>query len=225
MIKYLKTKAALILIMAIIVALCGSFVFLQINTINADAASDEISDAQDVKVGHITDTHYYPFRLGYYGNNIDTDSDDYFYNYITKTSSKLWLESEAIFDASIEKLENSDIDYLVLSGDVGQDGELMSHIDVANKLRKLQNKIRTNQGNDNFQIFVVMGNHDLYNPESWRFDNDNGQKTKFFYTTRMDISMIYAGLGYPNISNEDATNYYSGLTEVLPSGYEFTNSY
>ncbi|MFA6866910.1 MAG: metallophosphoesterase family protein, partial [Clostridia bacterium] len=106
-----------------------------------------------------------------------------------------------------------------------QDGELMSHIDVANKLRKLQNKIRTNQGNDNFQIFVVLGNHDLYNPESWRFDNANGQKTKFFYTTRMDISMIYAGLGYPNISNEDATNYYSGLTEVLPSGYEFTNSY
>lgn len=225
MARLFREKLSLFIILAILIALCVSILFLQLDTFEVEAASDGISNAKDVKVGHITDTHYYPLRFGYFGDDIDTDSEDYFYNYVMKTSTKLWLEAEAIFDASVEKLATSDIDYLVLSGDVGQDGELMSQIDVANKLRKLQNTIRLSRGNDEFQIFVVLGNHDLYNPESWRFDNAEGQKTKFYYTTRMDITMIYAGLGYPNISDENAANYYSGLTEELPAGYEFTNSY
>jgi 3',5'-cyclic AMP phosphodiesterase CpdA len=224
--NFVRKNGIFMAIVVVLVILCMAMIGISVVNSNAaaEAASGEIEDAIDITIGHITDTHYYPYRFGYYGDITSSTDDGFFYNYIMETNTKLWLEAEAVFETALLAIKDNAPEYLVLSGDVGQDGEFMSHIDVANQLRQLQNDIREDYGNDSFQIFVVMGNHDLYNPESWRFDNDTGIMEKSYYTTRMDVTTIYAGLGYPNISTADATEYYSYIADDMV-GHEFVQSY
>lgn len=226
----LRRNSLFILALTVIVAF--SMILLCLSVSIDSASADNFTKEDEITIAHLTDTHYYAFRLGYVeGNPIDTNDDDYFYNYIMQKSTKMWLEGELIFDAGIRTLANAYLtdsehapDYLILSGDIAQDGELIGHIDVANKLRKLQNFVRAN-GKPGFQVFVVMGNHDLYNPESWRFDNATGTKTLYYYTSRIDAVRIYAGLGYPNMTEDEAEVFYGGLTEQdLPAGYEYVRS-
>lgn len=223
MVNYIRSHGKFITIIICLIILCVALVCVNVN--GEASAATEITNAKDIVVTHITDTHYYPFRLGYYGNVTQSSDEDFFYNWIMDKNTKLWLEAEAVFDTALLTIKENNPDYIVLSGDVGQDGEILSHIDLANKLRKLQNEIRTASGNDDFQIFVVMGNHDLYNPHSFRFDNASGLRETFYYSTRMDVALIYAGLGYPNISTERANEYYSFLSDDLSGIYSFTQSY
>lgn len=222
---YLKRNVVLVAFLAIILALCASMICLTVSERNAEAA-ENFTKAGEVSVGHITDTHYYPFRLCYTdGSAIETDDADYFYNYIMDKSTKMWLEAEMILDAGLASFAANAPDCVLVSGDVAQDGELLGHIDMANKLRKLQNAIRAQSGKENFQIFVVMGNHDLYNPDTFRFDNATGTKTTFYYTTRLEAVKIYAGLGYPNMTADEATAFYGGLdSNDLPAGYGYVRS-
>lgn len=221
---YLKRNYAFIALLCAVLVLCAALLCLTVAN-PAEAAETFEKDAS-VSIGHITDTHYYPFRFCYTGDEVtSSESEDFFYNYIMDKSTKMWLEGEMIFDAGLAKFAESAPDYIVLSGDCAQDGELVGHIDIANKLRRLQEYIRTEKNKPDFQIFVVMGNHDLYNPESYRFDNETGTKTAYYYTTRLDAVMVYAGLGYPNMTEEEAEMIYSGFTaDELPSGYEYYRS-
>lgn len=222
--SYLKRNGVFLFVAAVILILCVVLTGLTVSE-SASAQTDSFNQEDTVSIGHITDTHYYPFRLCYTeGEAIDTEDEYYFYNYIMSKSTKMWLEAEAIFDKALENFLVNTPDYIVLSGDVGQDGELLSHIDVANKLRALQNKVRTRTGNDKFQIFVVLGNHDLYNEDTFRFDNATGTRETHLYTTRIEAVQIYAGLGYPNMTEEEATLFYEGLSADLPAGYTFVRS-
>lgn len=231
MVRQIRRNGLLISIFACLMILCTATLIMGIaNSENNASAADGITGGEDITIAHLTDTHYYPFRFGYFGNKTQSENDDFYYNFIMDKNTKLWLEAEAVFDQAVIAMKEEKPQYLIITGDVAQDGEFIAHIDMANKLRKLQNDIRESVGNENFQIFVVMGNHDLYNPESWRFDNINGIKEKDYYTSRMDISFIYAGLGYPNISNEDAENYYQYVANDLVDNEEngehaFVNSY
>lgn len=221
----LKRNSVFIAFFAVVLVLCAALIGLSVSESNAAFAADAYNETDDVSVGHITDTHYYPLRLCYTdGNAYNTEDENYFYNYIQSKSTKMWLEAEAIFDKSLQAFIEHTPDYIVLSGDVGQDGELISHIDVANKLRKLQNTVRESSGNDKFQIFVVMGNHDLYNEDTFRFDNATGMKETHYYTNRMEAIKIYAGLGYPNMTEEEAREFYAPLSNDLPDGYTFVRS-
>jgi len=189
MLNNIRQKGAFIAIISCILILCVAL--LCVNVIgNGASAATEISGGKDITITHLTDTHYYPFRLGYYGNITKSNDDKFFYNWIMDKSTKLWLEAEAVFDQAMLNIKEIGPNYLVLTGDTAQDGEILSHIDLANKLRKLQNDIRTETGNDSFQVFAIMGNHDLYNPASYRFDNDKGLLTTTYYSTRMDIALI-----------------------------------
>lgn len=222
---FIKRNMALIAVFAVIIALCASLLCLNFAADSANAADEFTEAGRNVEVGHVTDVHYYPFRFTYTGDvPTDTESADYFYNWIMDKSTKMWLEGEMIFDEALAKFAKNAPDYIVVSGDVAQDGELVGHIDVANKLRKLQNYVRETK--PGFQIFVVMGNHDLYNPETYRFDNATGTRTTFYYTTRIEAVQIYAGLGYPNMTVEEADAFYAPLYEdgTIPDGYKYVRS-
>lgn len=223
MVRLLKSNKLIIFVFALILALSLSMAIVTISQSSAKAEATW-TEVGSVSVGHITDTHYYPLRLCYTGSVKSSTNEDYFYNYVMDKSTKMWVEAEMIFDASLLTFASNSPDYIVLSGDVGQDGELISHVDVANKLRKLQNLIRTNSGNDKFQIFVVMGNHDLYNEDTFRFDNATGIRETHLYTDRLDAVKIYAGLGYPNMTQAEATEYYADMASDLPAGYTFVRS-
>jgi len=223
--KLLKRNGILLAVIAIVLVMCVALACITVANDRADAAS--FVKSEEFTVGHITDTHYYALRLCYTnGEAIDTDDPDYFYNWVMEKSTKLWVESAAAFDASMKTFAAQMPDYVVLSGDCAQDGELMGHIDLANKLRKLQNTVRTVK--PDFQVFVVMGNHDIYNPETYRFDID-GMRKDFYYTTRLEVAKIYAGLGYPDMTDEEANEFYAPLKnmngeDLMPEGFGYVSS-
>ncbi len=202
MLKVLNRNKILIAIIVAFIIICLSMGILSADR-KAIASDNVVWDDDDIIIAHITDTHYYPLRFNYAG-----DSEEYF-DYIHEQFHKMWLESEPAFHTAMENIKKMEPlpDYLVVTGDNAQDGERQSHIDVANGLRKLQNEIRTMPGGKpNFQVFATFGNHDLYNPAVYDFST--GTKKKHKYVSRKDITKIYASLGYPDIEETEAQDFY-----------------
>lgn len=214
MLKIINRKKVFIAVFAVLIAIC-IFMGILSTTQKANATDNVVWDDEGIVIAHISDTHYYPLRFNYAGEN-----EEYF-NHIHQHFHKMWLESEAAFNSALENIKRMDPlpDYLVMTGDNAQDGERQSHIDVANGLRQLQEDIRV-MGKPNFQVFVIFGNHDLYNPEV--FDFSDGTMKLHEFVTRKDVTQIYAGLGYPNLTPAEAETFYKDnefLSSSFSTGY------
>jgi hypothetical protein len=67
-------------------------------------------------------------------------------------------------------------------------------------------------GKPNFQIFVMTGNHDTYNPSAKHFrDGGVSNEGSLPFTTRYDITKIYSGLGFPDMTTAEILDYYATL--------------
>ena len=77
------------------------------------------------KLAFVADIHYYSPRLG---------TDGRAYELRSGGDQKCLAESGAVVDAALERLKASDIDALVISGDVSNDGERVSHEEIREKL-------------------------------------------------------------------------------------------
>lgn len=215
MMKAFSGNKKFIPVAAVLIVLCFFIAFISYgNTV--EAAQEPVWDNDsEIVIAHITDTHYYPLRYSYNGESEE------FFSYMHQQFHKMWLESELVFNAALEKIKENKPDYLVFSGDIAQDGERQSHIDVANGLRRLQNEIRDIEGMEKFQIFVVFGNHDLYNDAVYNFSD--GTKRKTWNVSRKDVAKIYASLGFPDLTEEEAASFYT-QSELSSQGYSFVNS-
>lgn len=78
----------------------------------------------ETKLAFIADIHYYSPTLGTEGRAYELRSG---------SDQKCLAESGAIVDAAFELLKNSDVDAVVISGDVSNDGEKASHNEVCEK--------------------------------------------------------------------------------------------
>ena len=157
-------------------------------------AEEKFTASDEVIVAHVTDMHYYP--LNYCYADPGDSSTDYYAH--MASSMKMVLESTAYNVAALNAIAEEAPDYLFVSGDMTLNGEIQGHIELANLLRQLQNKVRL--VNPDFQIFVTMGNHDMYNDEA--FSYRDGAEHFVRNTTRVDISKIYSSLGYPDMTDE-----------------------
>ncbi len=212
--RFLYRNKMLLFVLVMLMAFC---IIAGLLTVGEKAqAADEPIWTDEVVIAHITDTHYYPLRY------CDSNYGEVFKRHVQRTSTKLWLEAELVFRAALEGIKEQKPDYLVVSGDIAQDGERQAHIDVANALRALQNEIRL-AGKPHFQVYIAMGNHDLYNDETYVFTD--GTKKNTPTVTRKDITKIYSSLGFPDLSNEEAEAYYSQTEyEGDTEEYMFVNS-
>ena len=166
----------------------------------ADSSEPVFIATDEVTISHLTDSHYFPLRFCH-------NEDEGIFQEEMLTDSKLLIECSKALEWSLQDIIANPTDYLIVSGDNTKDGSLASHVDVANGLRFVQNEIRKISGYEDFQIFVQVGNHDLYNNDSKDFSGD-GLAKNVAITTRSDIEMVYAGLGYPDIDETTALAYY-----------------
>jgi len=188
-------------------------------------AEEQFIETDTVRIAHITDMHYYPIRFCY--NGPDEDSA---FEKDMRADTRLLIENSAVYMEMLKEIKENgqNIDYILATGDLAKDGERAAHIDVANSLRKLQNDIRE-AGNPDFQIFVVMGNHDIYNSETYTY-SENGYAEQAEGVTRKDISIIYSSLGFPDITEQEAQAFYTPeeLAETIvpyeTDGDSFINS-
>ena len=193
-------------------------------TAHADAdktptAATPVTDGV-LSFGQMSDIHYFPVEYCYPEDKADYADSDFYHS--TTGDTKLVTESGAILKAHIEEFINDAKagrapHYLFATGDLSKNGERAALIDVANALRHLQNEVRKENGYENFQVFVIQGNHDLYNGSGSLYRETDGSGYVAETVTSGQFALIFAGLGYPDID-------YSTLRTVYPEEY-WSSSY
>lgn len=130
------------------------------------------------KIMVFADPHYYDPELGTTGAAFEM--------YLA-ADRKLIRESEAILNATIDKILNtSDVDLVLVPGDLTKDGEKQSHEHVAAKLQELVDA--------GIKVCVVPGNHDVNNGTSYGYTGDT--PTPVPTVSADEFATIYANCGY-----------------------------
>jgi len=218
-----KTKKWFLTLSASILVFCAAAAALAYgNPVSPAAnAAGQFVKTDELRIAHITDTHYFPLNYCYTSGS-GTDFDD-----ALITGTKLFLESSYMNRQALAQVIEEDPDYLFVSGDVSLNAEIQAHVEMSNLLRELQNTVRNN-GNPDFQVFVTVGNHDMYNLDAVHYRDGGAEKPCGHLTTRKDITKIYSSLGYPDLSDQEIEDYYTTLTDVyfdnLPYQGDYVNS-
>ena len=144
----------------------------------ADAARISADDGE-LRIAVLSDMHYYPV-------NFVSDCADY--TTYVGGDPKMLEESGSIADAALEMVREDDPDILIVSGDLTKDGEIQGHRDLAAKFQELEDETET-------EVFVINGNHDIYNYED-ACTFENGYKESAQTTTPDEFKEIYANFGY-----------------------------
>ena len=154
--------------------------------------------AEPIKIGVITDTHYLSEKLMDGGYAVE--------NYVYMTGRNV-DDAPAVLDQVLTNYLQSDIQVLLICGDITKDGEKQSHLDFAKKLKPLQDK--------GIQVYVVPGNHDINMSNAVEFKGD-----KVFSVpgiTPDEFAGIYSAYGYKDaVSRDNASlSYVAGLSESV----------
>ena len=160
------------------------------------------------KVAHISDSHVMP--LSY--------CNEYSEKFISKGigSAKLMLQSENALETALNGMYKATDapSILLLSGDITSNGEYEANKRVAQILGEFTAKMRTREGYEKFQIFIIPGNHDMYNESAVSYmptdkelakcntDEERLALMKNYAarsvrtTTSKDIFTLYSDFGY-----------------------------
>lgn len=144
-----------------------------------------------------TDLHYLSDSL------LSSENEVYIKENLTSDGRVMEYDNE-IIDAFIDKINMDNPDYLMLTGDLTLNGEIPSHIDLANKLKKIKKT----------KVLVIPGNHDILNFNAKSFYNDYFQYIDA--TSIEQFKEIYADFGY--------TGAYSYDTNTLSYIYETSDN-
>jgi predicted MPP superfamily phosphohydrolase len=145
----------------------------------ADAASAGRSTppAGPVRFAVLSDLHFYDVKLGVGGTAFD--------NYLAADPKLLHL-SEPILDAAVADLMTRNVRFVIISGDLTKDGEILNHVRVTQYLQKLEQA--------GIEVFVVPGNHDINNADAVEY---RGEKTKPVPSASPEVfRAIYQRFGY-----------------------------
>lgn len=209
----LKTTTTALAVLVAFTLVFTAFFAINNTVANADDTLQGTSVGKHT-VAHVSDVHYYPLEYCYQDiTNPDYKKSDFFHS--QTTSTKLVNESGNILYQNVMHMidlakEGKMPTMLIASGDLTKQGERVAHIDVANAFRYLQNQIRSLGGEyANFQVLVIVGNHDLYNWEGELYDKTTGEAFTGESVTLAQFAMIYNGLGYPSFELDVLSQIYS----------------
>jgi hypothetical protein len=152
----------------------------------------------DVFFTVISDTHLYDSSLGSTGPAFEK---------AMFSDRKLLLDSQDLLDYAINEIIASQVSFVLISGDLTKDGELIIHKIAAEKLRKL-----TDAG---IAVYVVPGNHDINNPDAVKYSGDTTEPVATI--TAQDFTQIYADFGFNSaiMRDSDSLSYVAEPVEGL----------
>jgi outer membrane murein-binding lipoprotein Lpp/predicted phosphodiesterase len=209
-----KQFSRMLLIAVILSVLClAGGIGLSGAAANAATATKTVS----TKIVHLTDIHVMPPS---YCNTYSKA-----YKSAAAGNTKLLEQSGAIFETSLQELYDLGDDapmYIIITGDLTSNGEYDANVYVADILKQFTKKMRgrtdTTVDFSGFQIFVIPGNHDMYNENAVSYmptaeelaacanaDErrdllENYEPRSVKTTTVQDIFEIYSDFGYCNCS-------------------------
>lgn len=144
-------------------------------------------ESEKIKIGVMSDPHYLSEQL--------MDSGSAIQNAVS-TSGKAISDVPQILDQVLADYLNSDIEVLLIPGDITKDGERQSHIDFVKKLQPLIDK--------GIKVFVIPGNHDVNVPNPLKYEGDKTYPTE--NVTPIQFRHIYADCGYNRALKRDTAS-------------------
>lgn len=108
-----------------------------------------LAQAPPIRFAVISDPHYMDPQLGVTGEAFQAYVDD---------SQKMERESKAILESALQGVIDSGAQFVLISGDLTMEGQLINHVRFAQYLNKLEQR--------GIQVLVVPGNHDINNLDS-----------------------------------------------------------
>jgi 3',5'-cyclic AMP phosphodiesterase CpdA len=174
------TKYGTYIIAVIIIGLAG-FLTLSGNIKNIFQSKS----GKDKTIYITSDLHYLSDSL--------TDNGDAYQKYISTGDGKQLEYIDEIFDAFADNIRKKRPDILIISGDLTNNGEKASHLELSEKLKKIEKS--------GTLVYVIPGNHDIYNPWARSFQGDKQVVAENISDT--DFSRIYADFGYNEAISKD----------------------
>lgn len=154
------------------------------------------------KFAVISDTHLYD------GTNLGVNSQEFIATSVQE--NKLLSESVEILSGAVTSLSSSDVDFVLVTGDLTKDGERINHELMASKLAKL-----TAYGK---KVFVIPGNHDINNPHALSYKSSPSSPVAPINPA--EFESIYANFGYRDAIFRDPDSL-SYIAEPVPGMWLF----
>ncbi|MCL2812194.1 MAG: metallophosphoesterase [Clostridia bacterium] len=153
-------------------------------TYNLYVGEAEAASYPDVRFAVISDLHFYDVSLGTTGAAFEAE---------LLGDRKLLVESEELLNFAIGQLLRSDVQFVLISGDLTKDGETLNHEGLAKKLQLLVD--------NGIKVYVAPGNHDVNSFDAVRFEG--GQRIPVDAVSVEDFARIYANMGYGQAIKRD----------------------
>ena len=120
---------------------------------------------------------------------------------------KLLLDSIDLLDYTIKTIILSDVSFVLISGDLTKDGELINHTLAARKLKTF-----TDAG---IAVYVIPGNHDINNPGAVSYHGDSTVQEST--VSAEEFALIYDDYGYGSalFRDDDSLSYVAEPVEGL----------
>jgi 3',5'-cyclic AMP phosphodiesterase CpdA len=144
-----------------------------------------IKSGKDITFNITTDLHYLSNDL--------RDGGKAFKEYEASGNGKELKYIDSLLDAFTYDLKKEKPDVLIISGDLTNNGEKKSHIDLAKKLSIIEK--------NGTAVYVIPGNHDILNPWARGFKGDKQYVTESI--SDKDFSKIYGAFGYDEAISRD----------------------
>jgi 3',5'-cyclic AMP phosphodiesterase CpdA len=134
------------LLLVLLLAACGGS---DNGTAASGVSSSTGSAAASARFAVFSDPHLYD--LSTLGTSSELDA------YLL-SDRKMLKDSSEILDSVVSDLKSTPLDFVLVTGDLTKDGELVNHQLMAKKLAALEAGGK--------KVFVIPGNHDIYNPHA-----------------------------------------------------------
>ena len=166
-----------------IALLASIFLLAAVSLINNK--SNEIESGMDMTMYITSDIHYLADSL--------TDNSEGFKEFATPRDGKMLFYIDEIMDAFSDEIKVDKPDILIISGDLTTNGEKDSHLELADRLKKIE-KMGT-------QVFVVPGNHDI--KSIWAKGYKNSTQFAVDTIDHKHFKDIYNNYGYNQAISTD----------------------
>jgi 3',5'-cyclic AMP phosphodiesterase CpdA len=155
------------------------------SSIAVSKAIPKIKTGNDMSLFITTDIHYLSKGL--------TDGKEAFQQYVKGGDGKTLDYIDEILNGLTYDIEKKKPEVLIVSGDLTNNGEKKSHLDLADKFKRIE-RLGTS-------VYVIPGNHDISNPWARIFKENAQYKTDTI--SKKEFSNIYEDFGYKEAVSRD----------------------
>ena len=117
--------------------------------------ADNLAQYPNTDFAVMSDLHYYDTSLGTTGAAFEE---------CMYSDRKLLKQSAELVDKAVDSIIDTGVKFVLVSGDLTKDGELINHQKVAEQFQRLEDA--------GISVYVVPGNHDVNNPGAVKYSGD-----------------------------------------------------